>query len=76
MKKIIIAIMAVALPLMVQAQSEGLISRKAQKGKSDMSVYTAKGAVPEEAGRLQARARKTFSIRWLNGQTSDMRLTR
>ena len=52
MKKIIIAIMAVALPLMVQAQSEGLISRKAQKGKSDMSVYTAKGAVPEEAGRV------------------------
>ena len=52
MKKIIIALIAVALPLMMQAQREGLISRKAPKGKSDMSVYTAKGAIPEEAGKV------------------------
>lgn len=52
MKKIIIAILAVALPMMMQAQSEGLISRKAPKGKADMSVYTAKGAIPEEAGKV------------------------
>ena len=52
MKKIIIAILAVALPMMMQAQSEGLISRKASKGKADMSVYTAKGAIPEEAGKV------------------------
>ena len=52
MKKIIIAILAVALPLMMQAQSEGLIARKAYKGKADMSVYTAKGAIPEEAGKV------------------------
>lgn len=52
MKTIIIAILAVALPMMMQAQSEGLISRKAPKGKSDMSVYRAKGAIPEEAGKV------------------------
>jgi len=52
MKTIIIAILAVALPMMMQAQSEGLISRKAPKGKADMSVYTATGAIPEEAGKV------------------------
>lgn len=52
MKKIIIAIIAVALPLMMQAQREGLLSRKAPKGKSEMSVYTAKGAIPEETGKV------------------------
>ena len=52
MKKIIIALIAVALPLMMQAQREGLISKKAPKGQSDMSVYKAKGAVPEEAGKV------------------------
>ena len=52
MKKIIIAILAVALPMMMQAQSEGLLGRKATKGKADMSIYTAKGAIPEEAGKV------------------------
>ena len=52
MKKIIIALIAVALPLMMQAQREGLLSRKAPKGKSEMSVYTAQGAIPEEAGKV------------------------
>lgn len=52
MKKIIIVLLAVALPMMMQAQSEGLLGRKATKGKADMSVYTAKGAVPEEAGKV------------------------
>ncbi len=53
MKKIIIALFTVALPMMMQAQSEGLISRKAYKGqKSDMSFYAAKGAIPEEDGKV------------------------
>lgn len=52
MKKIIIALFAVALPMMMQAQSEGLIARKSYKGKADMSVYKAKGAIPEEAGKV------------------------
>lgn len=52
MKKIIIALFAVALPLMMQAQREGLLSRKATKGKADTSAYSAQGAVPEEAGKV------------------------
>ena len=52
MKKIIIAILAVAFPIMMQAQSEGLLSRKAPKGKADMSVYTVRGAIPEESGKV------------------------
>jgi hypothetical protein len=52
MKKIIIALFAVALPLMMQAQREGLLSRKAPKGKADTSAYTAQGAIPEEAGKV------------------------
>ena len=52
MKKIIIALFAVALPLMMQAQREGLLSRKAPKGKADTSAYSAQGAVPEEAGKV------------------------
>ncbi len=52
MKKIIIAILAVAFPIMMQAQSEGLLSRKAPKGKADMSVYTVQGAIPEESGKV------------------------
>ena len=53
MKKIIIALFAVALPMMMQAQSEGLISRKIFKGQnSDMSFYEAKGAIPEEGGKV------------------------
>lgn len=53
MKKILIALMAVALPMMMQAQSEGLFSRKTPKGqKADLSAYAAKGAVPEENGKV------------------------
>ena len=53
MKKIIIALFAVALPMMMQAQSEGLISKKTFKGQnSDMSFYAAKGAIPEEGGKV------------------------
>ena len=53
MKNIIIALFAVALPMMMQAQSEGLISKKTFKGQnSDMSFYAAKGAIPEEGGKV------------------------
>ena len=53
MKKIIIALFAVALPFVVQAQSEGLFGRKTPKGaKADLSAYAAKGAVPEENGKV------------------------
>ena len=52
MKKIIIALFAVALPLMMQAQREGLLSRKAPKGKAVTSAYSAQGAVPEEVGKV------------------------
>lgn len=52
MKKIIIAIFAV-LPTMMQAQSEGLFVRKSTYGtKTDLSVYTAKGAIPEVEGMV------------------------
>ena len=53
MKKMIIAMLAVALPMMIQAQSEGLFARKAPKGNNaDLSVYAAKGAVPEVGGKI------------------------
>ena len=53
MKKIIIALFAVALPFVMQAQSEGLFGRKTPKGaKADLSAYAAKGAVPEENGKV------------------------
>ena len=53
MKKIVIAMLAVALPMMMQAQSEGLFARKAPKGvNADLSVYAAKGAIPEEDGKI------------------------
>ncbi|MBR1668661.1 MAG: DUF4468 domain-containing protein [Bacteroidaceae bacterium] len=53
MKKIMIALVAVALPMMMQAQSEGLFSRKTPKGaKVDVSAYAAKGAIPEENGKV------------------------
>lgn len=53
MKKFLIALFAVALPMMMQAQSEGLFSRKAPKGqKADLSAYAAKGAVPEVDGKV------------------------
>lgn len=51
MKKLIIALYVATLPMMVHAQSEGLFTRKKIKAASaDMTVYKAKGAVPEENG--------------------------
>lgn len=51
MKKLIIALCVATLPMMVYAQSEGLFTRKKIKAASaDMTVYKAKGAVPEENG--------------------------
>lgn len=55
MKKIIVALIVVAFPLMMQAQREGLIARKAPKGKADMAAYTEKGAVPEVDGKVVFR---------------------
>lgn len=52
MKKILIALIAMALPLMMQAQSEGLFARKNIKATKDMSVYEVRGAVPEENGKV------------------------
>lgn len=53
MKKIIIALFAVALPMIMQAQSEGLFARKKIKSaKEDQSAYAAKGAVPEVNGEV------------------------
>lgn len=53
MKKIFMALLAVALPMMIQAQSEGLFSRKkAKTAKEDISAYAAKGAVPEVDGKV------------------------
>ena len=52
MKKIIFAFIAMALPMMIQAQSEGLFARKSIKSAKDMSAYEAKGAVPEENGMV------------------------
>lgn len=57
MKKIIISLFILAFPLMMQAQSQGLFSRKAPKGqKADQSAYSAKGAVPEENGKVVFKA--------------------
>ncbi|MDE7117595.1 MAG: hypothetical protein K2O61_03000 [Bacteroidaceae bacterium] len=51
MKKLIIALCVATLPMMVHAQSEGLFTRKKMKAaNADMTVYKAKGAVPEENG--------------------------
>lgn len=53
MKKAIVALVAVALPMMMQAQSQGLFTRKALQGaKPDLSAYAAKGTVPEVNGAV------------------------
>ncbi len=53
MKKIIITLMAAVLPLMMQAQSEGLFARKTMKSaKGDMSEYAKPGAIPEKEGKV------------------------
>lgn len=46
MKKIIIALLAISMPLFVNAQSSGLFSKKKIKTQQDISAYLA-GAVPE-----------------------------
>ncbi len=52
MKKTLIAIFA-CLPLLMSAQSEGLFARKKpQKQQTDMSAYTAAGAVPVKDGKV------------------------
>lgn len=52
MKKIFIALFAL-LPLMAQAQSEGLFARKRIKStEADQSKYAMKGAVPEVDGKV------------------------
>ena len=53
MKKLIFALFAVALPMMMQAQSEGLFTRKKTlKTKADLSTYVTPGAIPEESGKV------------------------
>lgn len=53
MKKIFVALLVVVFPVMIQAQSEGLFSRKKVKtAKADISAYAAKGAVPEVDGKV------------------------
>lgn len=52
MKKIIIALVAAFLPLMIQAQNSGLFVRKQMKTVKDMSEYTKAGAIPQENGKV------------------------
>lgn len=61
MKKFIIAIMAIFLPALMNAQSEGLLARKTMKtAKADQSLYAKPGAVPEENGMVVFK--KTISV--------------
>ena len=53
MKQLIFALFAVALPMMMQAQSEGLLTRnKKLNTKADLSAYATPGAIPEESGKV------------------------
>lgn len=52
MKKILLAVFAIALPFMMHAQSEGLLAKKQIQTKQDISYYTRKGAVPEIDGKV------------------------
>lgn len=52
MKKVILALCVVAMPMMVQAQREGIFSRKSHKPAVADSIYVAPGAVPEEDGKV------------------------
>lgn len=54
MKKIFFTLVAIAAPLLMNAQSEGLFARKAPAGKhqADMSAYTKAGAVPVVDGKV------------------------
>ena len=51
MKKVLLALMVLALPLMADAQSKGLFAKKPIKTNKDMSEYMA-GAVPEVDGKV------------------------
>lgn len=52
MKKIIIAILAISMPLFVNAQSSGLFSKKKIKMQQDVTAYMA-GAVPQISGNVE-----------------------
>lgn len=53
MKKFIITLFTIAFPLLINAQSEGLIAKKSiKKTEQDMAMYTAPGAIPEENGKV------------------------
>ncbi|MBQ0046656.1 MAG: DUF4468 domain-containing protein [Prevotellaceae bacterium] len=52
MKKVIFALFAIALPMMMQAQSEGLLARKTPRTKQDLSAYAKPGAIPEVNGKV------------------------
>ncbi|MBQ6750597.1 MAG: DUF4468 domain-containing protein [Bacteroidaceae bacterium] len=57
MKKFIFALIVMALPMTIQAQSEGLLARKSIKSaNADLSTYAAKGAVPEVDGKIVFKA--------------------
>ena len=51
MKKVLLALMVFALPLVADAQSKGLFAKKPVKTNKDMSEYMA-GAVPEVDGKV------------------------
>lgn len=51
MKKIIIALLAISMPIFVNAQSSGLFSKKKIKMQQDITAYM-QGAVPEVGGKV------------------------
>lgn len=54
MKKLIIAICALALPAVMSAQSEGLFARKKiNSAKADQSAYAKKGIIPMVNGKVE-----------------------
>ncbi|NLV52263.1 MAG: DUF4468 domain-containing protein [Bacteroidales bacterium] len=52
MRKIFFAIIAMALPMMMNAQSVGLLARKPRVTAANLSSYAEKGAIPEENGKV------------------------
>lgn len=52
MKKLLLAIFAIALPIMMHAQSEGLLVKKNIKARQELSYYAQKGLVPEIDGKI------------------------
>lgn len=51
MKKIIIVLLALSMPLVINAQSQGLFGKKKIKAQQDLEVYM-QGAVPEVGGKV------------------------